>query len=153
MTFSILNATSATGNWAGVDTLGAFAFKDIGNVTGATITPNQFAFSSLELNTGGCGGGDSGGACFLASPSFVALTDNMSWTIDFTGTGLTFAAPHLKVLFAGGDVGNGHGSLLSQTIPAIPEPETYAMMLAGLGLLGFVARRRRHGLGGNLVPA
>ena len=25
----------------------------------------------------------------------------------------------------------------------IPEPETYAMMLAGLGLTGFVARRRR----------
>jgi len=27
--------------------------------------------------------------------------------------------------------------------PAIPEPETYAMLLAGLGLLGFVARRRK----------
>lgn len=27
--------------------------------------------------------------------------------------------------------------------PAIPEPETYAMMLAGLGLMGFVARRRK----------
>jgi hypothetical protein len=26
---------------------------------------------------------------------------------------------------------------------AIPEPETYAMLLAGLGLLGFMARRRR----------
>jgi hypothetical protein len=25
----------------------------------------------------------------------------------------------------------------------IPEPETYAMMLAGLGLIGFVANRRR----------
>ena len=37
--------------------------------------------------------------------------------------------------------------------PAIPEPETYAMMLAGLGLLGFVARRRRRGLGGNVIPA
>ena len=24
----------------------------------------------------------------------------------------------------------------------VPEPETYAMMLAGLGLLGFIARRR-----------
>lgn len=27
-------------------------------------------------------------------------------------------------------------------VAAVPEPETYAMMLAGLGLLGFVARRR-----------
>lgn len=29
------------------------------------------------------------------------------------------------------------------TVAAIPEPETYAMMLAGLGLMGFVARRRK----------
>lgn len=28
-------------------------------------------------------------------------------------------------------------------LTAVPEPETYAMMLAGLGLLGFVAGRRR----------
>ena len=29
------------------------------------------------------------------------------------------------------------------SVQAIPEPETYAMLLAGLGLLGFVARRRK----------
>ncbi len=31
----------------------------------------------------------------------------------------------------------------AQFTTAVPEPETYALMLAGLGLLGFVTRRRR----------
>lgn len=29
------------------------------------------------------------------------------------------------------------------TVTAVPEPESYAMLLAGLGVVGFVARRRR----------
>lgn len=31
----------------------------------------------------------------------------------------------------------------TQTIAAVPEPETYAMIMAGLGMVGFMARRRR----------
>lgn len=30
-----------------------------------------------------------------------------------------------------------------RTLPPVPEPETYAMLLAGLGMLGFIARRRQ----------
>ena len=37
-----------------------------------------------------------------------------------------------------GDVGPAFSA-----ISAIPEPETYAMLLAGLGLVGFMARRRK----------
>ena len=66
-----------------------------------------------------------------------------SWTIDFTGTGLSFDAPHLKVQFLiDEDQRKPTGSVLSQPVP---EPETYAMMLAGLGLLGAIARRRKAG--------
>ena len=32
-------------------------------------------------------------------------------------------------------------------VAAIPEPETYALMLGGLGIVAWVARRRRHGKG------
>ena len=28
-------------------------------------------------------------------------------------------------------------------LTAVPEPESYAMLLAGLGLMGFIARRRK----------
>jgi hypothetical protein len=36
------------------------------------------------------------------------------------------------------------GDGLPPPVAEVPEPETYAMMLAGLGMLGFVGRRRRH---------
>jgi hypothetical protein len=37
------------------------------------------------------------------------------------------------------------GSLMGEPLPvaASPEPQAYAMMLGGLGLLGFMSRRKR----------
>ena len=48
-----------------------------------------------------------------------------------------------SVSFAGG-AGVQGPTLDNVTLTAaIPEPETYALMLAGLGVIGYVARRRR----------
>ena len=34
---------------------------------------------------------------------------------------------------------------ISASVTAVPEPETYALMLAGLGMVGFMASRRKQG--------
>jgi len=40
--------------------------------------------------------------------------------------------------------GESHGHELVNTVAApVPEPETYAMLLVGLGLIGFTAMRRK----------
>ena len=47
--------------------------------------------------------------------------------------------------FSGGAKGNTSLDNLEAVTgtPAVPEPETYAMMLAGLGLMGYIAKRRK----------
>lgn len=53
--------------------------------------------------------------------------------------GMTGHADH------GAGAGSMDGEPLSLTISPVPEPETYATFLVGLGLVGFLLRRRRAG--------
>jgi len=62
------------------------------------------------------------------------FTKTFTLTADSTET-LLFAA-------AGADDSFG-GSLDDVSLTAVPEPESYAMMIAGLGLMGAIARRRK----------
>lgn len=56
--------------------------------------------------------------------------------LDITGVNTEITGVGPGAFTGGSIIGSGN-------VQAIPEPETYALMLAGLGALGFVARRRR----------
>jgi hypothetical protein len=78
---------------------------------------------------GGCGGGGGGGGYSGGDGGFIA------------GGGGSFNTGYDQVNMAG--IGNGDGSLQISLVSSVPEPETLAMMLVGMGLMGAVVRRRK----------
>ena len=137
----------------------AFAFNlaDDGTpgVVGS-ITPGGFVANGSGINTpfgffsntidwtGGPGGSDSS-----PGPLNFSVTDagGISLASFIASTGLDVGYRFSADLLVAGIDGNVTGNVaVGVPTPPIPEPETYAMMLAGLGLLGFVARRRRQGV-------
>lgn len=84
----------------------------------------------------------------LVDGSEVFANDTMSTLQTWTNGGLTVAAGS-SIDFAisanGLDVGDStRFTAQGNVISPVPEPETYAMMLAGIGMLSAAARRRKN---------
>ena len=62
---------------------------------------------------------------------WIDLAQDTTWATNYIG--------NVRVM----NLVNLDGSNSQDQLTMVPEPETYAMMLAGLGLIGFMARRRR----------
>jgi PEP-CTERM motif len=117
--------------------------------------------SSVDLLSGGNWGVDGvylvtnnselGGVTFSFTEGFYSLGSDLlltagervAWTTSFSAP-TAFATPPfaLKVFGFGAD-GTDQAFYVPNMVTPVPEPETYGMLLAGLGMLGFVARRRK----------
>ena len=80
------------------------------------------------------------GTSILTSPLTGTSSNWVQQTLAVTGTG---GLDKLSFLAVGNSDSYGGSIDMVSLTAAVPEPETYAMLLAGLGLMGTVARRRR----------
>ena len=115
--------------------------------TGAGNFDFQFNYDQVLWETGSASGGRNG---FGGSSARAGWSNGTTNSLELAGSAVNGAlldsganALSSHALNAGVN-GQYNFSVRNGTvIPAVPEPETYAMLLAGLGLMGAVARRRK----------
>ena len=135
-----------------IETVLGGAAKDPGDLASHGIFPTYFAekkFNFVSGNQSGVyntqdhagWGPQSGTGMYYAKFDFniAGLAAGYGIHFDF----------YNEILLKGGDIDVNkfapfsHDAQGTVHVSPIPEPETYAMLLAGLGLMGFIARRRR----------
>jgi hypothetical protein len=97
------------------------------------------AFSVVQIFAGLNGSGQRLGQISL-SENQIDANCSSSALCHWQNISLTFAGTAQSMVFSSND---GNIAFDNISITAVPEPQTYAMLLAGLAALGFMARRRR----------
>ena len=129
------------------DTIVKFTFvgKEAGNTNAFGLGLVDSAGNRLLLNTNAPGSFVSSSVLagafsfYFYDVTTMALITNPSFAI-----GVAQGVDKTKALFVFNDNGSKDGDYddMVVSVTAVPEVETYAMMLAGLGLMGTIARRR-----------
>ena len=130
----------------GFDFAGGYAGGGDIHYTVSLIGRESFAGSSFDTTIVGSGTHSTKEISDVGGPIFLTLTSN-NGSHDPLGGGTTPFANRTTIQVADTFAATTSGLFLHSdnafVAVEVPEPESYAMILAGLGLMGFVIRRRR----------
>ena len=84
------------------------------------------------------------GRSFVSGEACCTINDP-PFMYTYNSNGATDASIQTNGFFQSGGTGYAYNNQLAGNwaVTPVPEPETYAMMLMGIGMLGFMARRQR----------
>ncbi len=124
-------------------TLGTYSFEVGPNCWGCTLTPSFDALIDLTVD-GITKQFDLPYSWHSSGPSdYLSFGTPAPVVFDFDSLGLvTIAIDSIGVLSSSGNTIYGNVNATVSVTP-VPEPASYALMLAGFGAIGFIARRRR----------
>ena len=112
----------------------------VSSISRTADTGLDFSGLSLYRVGGGTGTGGTAGDTLITSGTSLQTGSMDVWTLSSDN----LQAGDYYLLVSGNLVSDTAGSFGGAVMMApVPEPETYGMMLAGLGVLGFLARRRK----------
>lgn len=127
----------------------SFASSTLAGFDHFLVDPDTAPFTGFEYGVSVAtsyngGGNPADGLAIGASASWTFDVAGGSFNaLDFLNAGQDYWETHFVTRFRG--LANGGSDKVPGTtaqVPAIPEPQTYALMLAGLSMLAFMARRR-----------
>ena len=105
-------------------------------VDGANFSDSVTAYQGTNV-----GNNWAGAVGFNSTAAIGSAVDFYSFQ-GVAASGRTAGAAAADVMAFAGAFSQGADGTLTYTVAAVPEPETYAMLLAGLGLVGAIARKR-----------